>query len=153
MAYVSYVAFKAPFLDEVKANFQALACKPYLLIAAQATKRIAPHIEVVKQLTDLITVNSVKTMIDSKTAIDTESNLKWDVFENICQTIGIDSSPWSQDRPFINELFENRCKIAHGELFEPDNKYASEAVKFVLKAIDLFKTTIENAALNDAYLR
>ncbi|NJL59075.1 MAG: hypothetical protein HC887_04920, partial [Desulfobacteraceae bacterium] len=51
IAYVSYVAFKAPFLDKVKANFQAIACKPYLLIAAQATKRITPHIEVVKQLT------------------------------------------------------------------------------------------------------
>lgn len=152
-AYVSYVAFKAPLLDKVISNFQAIACKSYLLIAAKATKRIAPHIELVKQLTDLITVSSVKILIDIETAINTESNLGWDVFENICQTIGIDHNHWSVHGQFINDLRDSRNSIAHGGLDRPDEKYSIEVTDFVLKSIDQFKTQIENAVLTDAYLR
>jgi len=152
-AYISYVAFKAPFLDKVKANFQAIACKPYFMIAGKATNRIAPHIEIVRQFTDLITVNSVKTMIDIETAINTESNLGWDVFENICQTIGIDHNHWSINGQFINDLRDSRNSIAHGGLDRPDEKYSTEVIKFVLESIDQFKAQIENAALTDAYLR
>ncbi|MEW6192227.1 MAG: MAE_28990/MAE_18760 family HEPN-like nuclease [Bacillota bacterium] len=151
VSYIEYVAFKSPLLGKLTANFQAIVCRSYLIKATQASKRIAPHLEVVYQLTDCL---MSQAKINPKTAIDTESNLNSQVLENICHTVGIDyAARWSRYGPFIDDLVENRCAIAHGEFRRLDEKYAREALRFTLDAIAWFRTDIENAVLMDAYLR
>ncbi len=150
-AYVQYVAFRMVSLEKLTSNFQAISCRNHVLKASKATKRIEPHIKVVLRLTDMI---SEPAEIAPKSAIDTESNLSWDVFENICRIIGIDySSYWPQYGPFMDDLFQNRCAIAHGEFLKPDEEYAKKSIRFTLDAIDWFKTDILNALQSDAYLR
>ena len=103
----------------------------------------------------MVTVNAGQSFrIDANAAIDTESNLNSDVFQNICKSIGVEyQSHWSAEGPYMDDLFENRCSIAHGELLTPGIDYAIEAVEFSLKWIDSFSTDIENRAINGAYLR
>ncbi len=151
IAYVEYVAFRSPLFGTLTANFQAIVCRTYLTIASQATRRITPHLNVVHQFTNYHMSN---VRIDSKAAIDTESNLNAEVFENICQTLGIDySAHWSKYGHFIDDLVEQRCAIAHGELLRPQENYVQEVLDFVLQAISWFTTDVENAVLMNAYLR
>lgn len=151
LAYVSYVSFVSPPMGKLSQNFQALACKATLCSAARATKRIAPHIVVVSGLIDDLE-RSVR--IDLSTAIDTESNLDADVFENICLTVGIDYNAfWKTSAPFVQDMFSARCAIAHGEQFTPDHKFASETIEFVLKAINDFGDQIVSLAYSKKYLR
>lgn len=151
IAYVTYVSNVATNIKSLGANFKALACRSVLLGAQSATKRIMPHIKVI----NLITSDTVeKFSIDPISSIDTESNLNWEVFENICNTIGIDTSPrWHTYKPLINDMVTNRCFIAHGEIYYPSDSEAKDVVKFVLDAMDWFTTDIMNAVATNAYLK
>lgn len=150
-AYVSMVAHKSRRLADLAPCFQALACRQELRMAQAATRRIAPYMDVVSRVIDRL--NESVTLNDSN-AIDTESNLNADVFANICACVGVDyHASWSSDGPFMDDLFRTRCVIAHGELYAPDRKYATEVVDFAIGAIDRFSTEIGNAALLKLYLR
>lgn len=150
-AYVNFVSCKSRKLADLSLNFQALACRQEILSAQGATRRVKSHIILTKRFLDEC---NISFQINAETAIDTESNLKSEVFENICACVGIDySARWATDGPFMDDLFLNRCAVAHGELFTPKKDYAIEVVKFIIKAIDNFSTEIENLALSDKYLR
>jgi hypothetical protein len=128
-----------------------LVCRQELGIAQAATRRIQPHIAVVKRFIDDL---ERSCNINPDTAIDTESNLTSEVFENICQCIGLDyKNNWSTYGPFIDDMFRYRCDVAHGELYAPESKYAKEAIQFSVHAIDRFSTEIENAATMKAFIR
>lgn len=149
--YLHLVTHKTRSLGSLAQNFQALACRQELATGQNATKRIGPHIAIVKRLTDDIS-NSVR--LDPDTAIDTESNLNSKVFENICDSLGIDyKGTWSTSGPFIDDLFTTRCGLAHGEIFTPAPDIAAEFVRFTLGALDTFGAQVENAAILQAYLR
>lgn len=150
-AYVAFVSHKSKKLSELIVNFQALACRQELMSAQTATRRIFTHINVARRFTeDLDRTFS----INADGVIDTESNLTSVVFENICVCVGIDYHlTWATDGPFMDDLFKNRCAVAHGELYTPTNDYALEALSFTIKSIDQFSTNIENEAINEAYLR
>lgn len=150
-AYVRLVSHKSRPLSALALNFQALACRQKLAAAQAATRRVGPHIAVV----EMMTANANRSVrIDADAAIDTESNLNSEVFENICESIGVPyGSSWSVEGPFMDDLFGNRCAIAHGELLTPERDYGEEAVQFSLKWIEAFSTDIENHALQEEYLR
>lgn len=151
LAYLHLVVQKHRNLSELKPCFQALACRQELLGAQSAKRRIAPHVELVERLTDRL---NDSCYIDPASAIDTESNLTSGVLENICTSVGISySKEWSTDGPFIDDLYRNRCAVAHGEVYEPDRDYILEVLDFTIKAIDRFSTAIENEAVQDLYLR
>lgn len=150
-AYVNFVSYKSRNLSDLSLNFQALACRQEILTAQGATRRVKPHIVVTKRF---IEDTSLSFQINAETAIDTESNLNSEVFENICTSVGIEySAKWATDGPFMDDLFVNRCAVAHGELYSPDKKYAIEVLEFIIKSIDSFSTDIENLALLNKYLR
>lgn len=150
-AYVRLVSYKSRGLSSLAVNFQALVCRQELVTAQASTRRIQPHLELTKRFTDNLARGC---SIDADSAIDTESNLTAAVFENICLCVGLDyQASWATDGPFINELFKNRCGVAHGELCTPDAQYAKEAVSFTIKAIDRFSNEIENFAVVERYLR
>jgi len=87
-------------------------------------------------------------------AIDTESNLSSSVFENIALSIGIDPEPFKAKNNLIDEsLLERRNTIAHGEYADlAPNDYRSLADEVIALMRD-YKTAIENAAVQDKYLR
>jgi len=150
-AYVRLVSHKSRSLRSLTLSFQALACRQELTIAQAATRRIQPHLAVVKRFIEDL---ESSCHINPDSAIDTESNLTAEVFENICHCIGIDyKGNWAAQGPFIDDMFRNRCDVAHGELFTPEAKYSKETIQFSIHAIDRFSTEIENAAVVEAFLR
>ena len=149
-AYLLYLSQKSVGLFRLQPNFQAIACRSEIVGCASATKRIAPHLKVVRRLVDEVS-QSVSLPVD---AIDTESNLNWDVFENICLTVGVPTDVfWSEQRGLINDLFRTRCEIAHGQLLIPKPNDAVRYVQFALEAIQHFTTDLENEATTNAHLR
>lgn len=150
-AYVYYVTHKTRQLSRLQKNFQALACRQELSRAEQASKKIEPHLDIVSLFTERY---KESLRIDPEKAVDTESNLNEEVFKNICQSLGLQFyGKWESKAKFMNDLFHNRCQIAHGELYTPPEKYAKESLEFVVSAIDDFGTEIENAALQEKFLR
>lgn len=149
-AYVDFVTQKSRGFSSLSHNFKALACRQELQVAHSATKKIKPHLDLVRLLTE---EQNRSITITAATAIDTESNLDESVFLNICDSIGIDfAGKWATQGPFMNDLFVNRCKIAHGEIWIPKRAYAVEVLEAVIKWIQDFSADIENAAVTSAYL-
>lgn len=150
-SYVNLVSFKNRPLHLLSNCFQALVCRQQLNIASSSKKKIASHLAIVTLFNE---GKEKASSIDANTAIDTESNLSYNVFENICTSIGINCfKTWSEDGPFMDDLLTARCSIAHGELFAPDENYSREVIDKVIKWIDNFSTDIENAAVQRVYLR
>jgi hypothetical protein len=149
-AYLAYLARKSVALSQLQANFQALVCRSELLDAASAPKRIWPHISVVTRLVDNRETSATVPM----NAIDTESNLNWAVFENLCLVVGISPGRfWSDRRGLIDDMFLTRCEIAHGQLVTPQPKEAVEYIDFALDALRVFSADLTNAAVNEEHLR
>lgn len=150
LAYLTFLSTIKPRLDSMSENFVALYCRDILVNSSKTTKKINRHIDVVSLFTKEMPLG---IKYDKDLRIDTESNLNGEVFENICLSLGINYRAfWSTKKPFIDALVENRCKIAHGENFTVDKKYAIEVIDFSIKAIQWFKTDIENAVIQEAYL-
>lgn len=148
--YVAFVSYKSKPFNSLASNFQAIACRQQLLKAANATKRVAPHIELLNMIT---LEGDTSFALDATVAVNTESNLKFDVFKNICDSIGVLTKEWDVDRKFMDELYENRCSVAHGEFFTPEIEYCTEVLDFVLCWIEDFSTQIENKTVLKEYLR
>lgn len=106
---------------------------------------------------DLIkgTVHDVFFYIDEMCS--TESNLKFDVLSKIMFSIGLDNTPFLQEKPFIDErLLKFRNKFAHGEFSydeDLDVNGALDISKKVLYLIDMYKTELENAIVTERYKR
>jgi hypothetical protein len=149
-AYIAFAMYPAPALRALTACFQALVSRSVLLEAAAAKKKIGHHLEVVKRFTDRI---DEAVRLDPGKAIDTESNLQWEVFANICDSIGVDLARWSAYGPFMNEMFVQRCAIAHGSLVPVPDEYANETLTKALEFIDWFKADVTNAATRNRHLR
>lgn len=148
--YLAYLSKKSVPLSRLKPNLQALACRSELITAAGATKRIQPHLSVVARLVD----RAGEAVTVPHDVIDTESNLTWDVFSNICLAVGIDTDGfWSEHRGLIDDMFRARCEVSHGQLFAPKSEDAAQYVDFVLAALNVFTTDIENAAATNSHLR
>ncbi|NNC15231.1 hypothetical protein HJC22_05710 [Corallococcus exiguus] len=149
-AYVAYVARKTVSLSILKPHFQAIACRPNVTTAATATKRIWPHLVVIKRLVDEL---HDSITLPSDGVIDTESNLNWEVFENLCTTVGIDLAHWIPFKGLMDDMFLSRCDIAHGTLVTPTLKEVQGYLDFVISGMDRFSTDIENAASMNNHLR
>lgn len=150
-AYVEYVACKSLRFDQLSPNFKAIACREILSDASRSTKQMSLHLKVVDYFTDSPKI--IDTSCLSPSIIDTQSNLNAEVFENICIAVGLDyNQRWSTYRPFIDDLVKQRHTIAHGTTVVPQKDYAVEVVDFVEKAIDWFRTDIENCAVQSAFI-
>ena len=86
--------------------------------------------------------------------ISTASNLSSEIFKEIINTLGIDFSPYSTKSVLIDtKLLKTRNEIAHGEysIFERDEYI--ELHEEVVAILDIFRNQIENATINQDYLR
>ncbi len=97
---------------------------------------------------------SERAVLQVENAVGTESNLSSSVFENIALSIGIDPAPFEAKYHLIDEsLLKRRNFIAHGEYHDlaPDD-YRNLADEVITLMRD-YKTEIENAAVQEKYLR
>lgn len=87
-----------------------------------------------------------KAKLKIESAIRTEFNLSSNVFINILESIGIDSSKYEPRFNLIDEsLLKRRNFIAHGEYLDVDASGFRGLADEILTLLRWFKTDIENA--------
>ncbi len=147
-AYVAYLAHRGDRNRDLKSCFVALGMKTALAPIAASNKASAA-IAAVTYLRD----QHDRAARLSQARIGTNSNLNSEVFRNIADWLGIDHSPYSTRFSTLDEvLLANRNAIAHGEHLRIDARRFQTLVEEVLEMLRWFKTDIENAVAQRAFL-
>lgn len=88
-----------------------------------------------------------------KTKVDTKSNLKSNVFEDLCVAFGFDSSKFEGQLHDIDRLVHIRNSIAHGEnSMQPDMQNIEKYIKSVKGAMDLLLYEIDDYLSEQRYI-
>ena len=91
--------------------------------------------------------------VPEKRIINTNSNLNFELFDEILRSIDIENV-YETKRNFIDiEMLKNRNEIVHGELFEVKNYDFVELYNQILPIMESFKNQIIEAAENKKYLK
>lgn len=146
--YLQHIEFQQLNYSNLKTCFIVLGFKSRLTSLTESKKSKINNESVDFLLAELGTV--ARLHIDS--AINTESNLKSHVLENIAHTLGIDTKKYEPHYNFIDEsLLKRRNTIAHGEYLDIDDNAFEDIKNTTLKLMDWFKTDIENSAATKSY--
>lgn len=150
LTYISYVNDQGRRYQELETCFVILGLKKYLNELSQ-TKKTKLSVAALEFIRDCLG-NRAKLQIDS--GIDTESNLKSEVFSNIALGIGISIAAYESRFKLMDEsLLKRRNKIAHGEFLDLTADSWRELADEILSLMRQFKTDIENAASLSKFVR
>jgi len=109
--YYDYVSHLGLNVNQLSHSFASVALKNSIT-ELTSTKKITLQTKVVEYI---LTKFTHRAKFSSENPIKT-SNLKFEIFEDICTLIGLNSSNYQLKETFINEvLLTNRNKIAHGK--------------------------------------
>lgn len=148
-SYLEYVRMQRLCYEELASNFLALAMKEKLK-EAKETNKPSLYIPVCDFFLDELNQRCSLP----KEAISTASNLSSEIFQEITHTLGINFSTYSTKSVLIDtKLLKTRNEIAHGEYSIFDRGEYLELHTEVIVMLDLFRTDIENAAINKDYIR
>lgn len=147
-AYVTFVSCQRLTFDELKSNFVVLGAKKHLQ-AISSSRKSKLNIHAVDFFR---TKMNERADVKLQSAINTESNLSSNIFENIAISIGINHAQYESRYNFIDEsLLKRRNNIAHGEYLELDSKSFQDLADNVLLLLRWVKTDIENSASTESY--
>jgi hypothetical protein len=148
--YLNYVSNQGRTYEELETCFVALGVKKQLHELAES-RRTSIHVAALRFIRDAM---GRRAEIQARLTIDTESNLKARVFEEIATSIGIGLDPYESRFNLIDEsLVARRNRIAHGEYLDIDSQGWRTLADDVIALMRNFKTDIENAASLSRYLR
>ncbi|QXL84494.1 MAE_28990/MAE_18760 family HEPN-like nuclease [Comamonas sp. NLF-1-9] len=85
--------------------------------------------------------------------VNTGSNLKFEILQNICLVCGIDCAIFQPYETFIDlVLLRRRNSIAHGDESVVDVHEVDELIDGVVELMRLFRNQVENKVYTQAYL-
>lgn len=146
--YLNFVANQGLSYRELKTCFIAFGLKEKIEPLLK-TKKVTQYVHVIDFL---LTELDKKAKIPYKDVINTQSNLSSVLFEEITNSIGIDSSPYRLKYKLIDErLLKKRNQIAHGEYLDIDIQGYCDLSDVVVTLISNYKTDIENAIALKSY--
>ena len=149
-AYLEYVSRKGLQLSELKSCFVVLGLKRHLSDLETNKKTIAG----VQSLEFIQERLGRRDRMNLSAAIDTESNLSSAVFDNIANSIAIDTSRYEAYYHLLDEsLLARRNSVAHGEYLDIDATEWRKLADQVLFLMRQFKTDIENNATTEGFRR
>lgn len=144
--YLEFVAKKYLKHSELKPQFIALSLSKTL--GNLEIKNIEERTKAVEFLINEIDKNS--NML-TKNVIQTKSNLRYSVLEEILFIIGIDETNFAHKRSLINDLVDARNNIAHGDYLRVEYEAYNLMHQDTQQLMELLKTEIENAATLEEY--
>lgn len=146
-SYVEYVRLKKLTYRELSTNFLALAMKEKLKEAKETNK---PSLYI--PVCDFFISELDRRCILPKYPISTASNLSSEIFKEITDILGIDFSVYSTKSVLIDtKLLKTRNEIAHGNYSAFDREEYIELHGEVIGMLDMFRTQIENAAIQEKF--
>jgi hypothetical protein len=147
--YINFVDNQGKTYGDLQTCFAVLGVKKQLnelMIAKKSRVRI--------EAVDFIRASSATPSQLHRSTVDTKSNLKAEVFENIALSIGIKIEPYESRFKLMDEsLLNRRNKIAHGEYLSLDSDSWRDLADEVISLMRDFKTDIENAASTSAFVK
>lgn len=146
--YLNYLSQKKYTYEELGENYVALALKGQFAICMQ-TKKTSLHTKLVDML-----INNLSdcATIPYENVIKTNSNLKWEVFKEILDTLGFDDSFYETKEKLIDQtLVDNRNYVAHGQITSIDKTEFLNLYNEIMSMINIFKEQIVNSAVNKTY--
>ncbi|WP_458626408.1 MAE_28990/MAE_18760 family HEPN-like nuclease [Winogradskyella sp. PC D3.3] len=144
--YLEFVARKYLKHNELKPQFIALSLSKKL-----GNLEIKNLEEKSKAVEFLINEFDKNSNILTTNVIQTKSNLKYKVFQEILFVIGIEESKFSKFKSLINDLVDARNNIAHGDYLRVDFNTFEIMFLEIQEAMKSLKTEIENSALSEEY--
>lgn len=148
-SYLEYVISKKLTYQELSSNFLALAMKEKLK-EAKETHKPSLYIPVCEFF--LSELN--QRCILPKDVISTASNLSSEILKEITYILGIDFSVYSTKSVLIDtKLLKTRNEIAHGNYSVFDRDEYLELHREIIGMLDIFRTEIENAAIQEKFRR
>lgn len=152
IAYLEFLNSRGLKYNKLTENFHCLSLSEKFK-KGFSISRIRSQIDIYKYLSTIIKDETFK--VTAENIIDTESNLKYLVFENILLQLGIATDSFQTRENFIDQtMLLNRNAIAHGE-FKSDKDIESaynELNTEILPLMENFRTHIENAVVSSSYL-
>jgi hypothetical protein len=146
-SYLEYVISKKLTYQELSSNFLALAMKEKLK-EAKETHKPSLYIPVCEFF--LSELN--QRCLLPKDVISTASNLSSEILKEITYILGIDFSIYSTKSVLIDtKLLKTRNEIAHGNYSVFDRDEYLELHREVIGMLDIFRTQIENAAIQEKF--
>lgn len=147
-AYLNFVSHRNLRCEELADHILALEMRQTLNDASSA-KKASVHAEVVNFLRSGL---SIRSNIPWKSAVETKSNLKSEVFREIACALGIDYSLYQTKEKLLDDkLLAVRNNIAHGERFEVSYEAYCELHTEVIDLLQLFRNQVDNAASTESY--
>jgi hypothetical protein len=144
--YLNYLSQKNILKSELKLGLISLFFNSEIekLIGQ---KKINKSLFLLQKISNLSEIKFEKNLINSN------SNLNYEVFENILQVLEIDSSLITEDeKNLINKLVNLRNHIAHGFIITiSEEDYNSIKIK-IIPLLERYKTVIIESAVNETYL-
>jgi len=145
--YYNYVMLRGLSNRELKENYAAL-CLRKAINELLGSKKIVLQTRSIEFLFNEI---DKRAHFPSELPLNT-FNLTYDVFEDYCLLLGIDTSQFELKKHFINkELVENRNIIAHGKYHLVDLKAFNEIYRTTLELLHSVKDNVLNAAVLENY--
>lgn len=147
--YINFVDNQGKAYGDLQTCFTVIGIRKYLNELTTA-KKSRVQIAAVDFILDASTISSKLQTFK----IDTESNLKAEVFENIAFSIGIKTHPYETRFKLMDEsLLRRRNKIAHGEPLDIDADAWRDLADQVITLMREFKGDIQNAASTSAFCK
>lgn len=149
--YLEYVSGQNIEVEKLTMNFLLIGVKEQDLKILYETNKIDKRIEIIRKILDLKT----STNLPLKNVINTESNLKSEVLQNILNIVNFDKSKYELDYNFIDSnLLKTRNLIAHGDKLDATCTFDQfeQCNKKVLKLINDFSKDVYDYAKSKKYL-
>lgn len=146
--FLQFIVDKKFKQSELTDNYKGIMLKKHFK-SAQNSHKIKIHISAVNFL---IKQKDEYVIFDPKMYIKTDSNLNYELFENILETLGISSAKYcSREKQIDESLLKNRNSIAHGEKCNVSRDEFISLFDDIISLITNFKDDLQNICATEAY--
>lgn len=149
LLYLKLIASEELFYKELALSFSGLFLK-INHIGKKGTKKTKFYADLVEKLEN---EKFNESITNSDFIIDTESNLKYNVLEDILFTLNIPAQEYETRKMIVDKLLDKRNRIAHGERDSLTFDEYKELKEGILELIEILKTDILNNLTQRKYLR
>ena len=149
-SYVCFVARQGLKFRDVTPNLVALGLRGQIKNAG-ASNLATLHTELTQKM---MGEQGEEFVPDWDRAIDTQSNLNWEVLREVLCVVGVGNGKYISKRQIIDErLVKNRNSIAHGRGVKIDQEDYDNLHDLVVQILDLFRDDLETSAEKGNYKR
>lgn len=146
--YLEYVSNRNVVLKKLKPQFIAIALRNS--IQAQEINKISERTKAVEYILNNLELSAT---IPTKNIIKTKSNLRFEVFRDICYLLCISIEEFEKKKAMIDELVDSRNTIAHGNYLKINYSMFCEFYNDTIILLDTLRTEIENVTALDNHIR